>query len=246
MAQPTNKTEFTAYVKRLLGDGAICLNVTDEQIEDRICEAIKFYQDYHFDGSMHTYYKVQVTDQMKSDKYIDLPDNIFGAIRIFNIGSVMTSNNMFNARYQWALSDMHTFQGGSIVPYFMNQQHLELIEQLLVGEKPIRYNRHQNRIHIDMDWDVLATGEYLIVDAYEVVDPDTYTRMWSDYYLQRLAAALIKKQWGFNLLKFNSMPLPGGVQFNGLEIYQQADQEVRDLEQKMQDSYSLPPMDMIG
>ena len=125
-------------------------------------------------------------------------------------------------------------------------QHIQFLEQLLVGEQPIRFNRHMNRLYVDMDWDRVNEGEYLIIEAYQIVDPDTFTDVWSDRWLQRYATAMIKQQWGANLTMFKEIKMPGGMTFNGDKIYNDATTEIAKLEDEMVNSYSLPVSDMIG
>jgi len=246
MAIPTTRSEFKEYCLRKLGKPVIEINVDDDQVEDRIDEALRYYWDYHFDGSEKIYYRHQVTANNVVDKYITLPENIIGAVRIFNIGGSMVTNNIFDIRYQIALNDLYTLTSVSMVPYYMAFQHIQLLEQLLVGQQPIRYNRHTNKLYVDMNWDKVNAGEYVIVEAYEVINPDTYTDAWGDRWLARYASALIKRQWGSNLTKFSGMQLPGGVQFNGDKIYNDAENEIEALEKEMIVSYSLPVSDMIG
>ncbi len=246
MATPTTRSEFKEYCLRKLGKPVIEINVDDDQVEDRIDEALRYYWDYHFDGSEKLYYKHQVTANNVVDKYITLPENIIGAVRIFNIGDPMVTNNLFDIRYQIALNDLYTLTSVSMIPYYMAFQHIQLLEQLLVGQQPIRYNRHTNKLYVDMDWNKVNVGNFLIVEAYETINPNTYTDAWGDRWLARYAAALIKRQWGSNLTKFSGMQLPGGVQFNGDKIYNDADNEVEALEKEMIVSYSLPVTDMIG
>jgi hypothetical protein len=133
-----------------------------------------------------------------------------------------------------------------MVPYFMAFQHIQMLEQLLVGKQPIRYNRHTDKLYIDMDWDKVDVNNFLLVEAYEVIDPDVYTDAWGDRWLAQYSTALIKKQWGTNLKKFEGMTLPGGIKFNGQKIYDEADEEIKALEKEMISSYSLPVTDMIG
>jgi len=133
-----------------------------------------------------------------------------------------------------------------MVPYFMAMQHIQFLEELLVGKQPIRYERHRDRLHIDMDWNKLEVGHYIIVEAYEIVDPDIWTDAWSDRWLQNYCTAKIKYQWGSNLTKFVGLNLPGGVQFNGEKILDDAAAELAKMEEEMLNSYSLPNMDMIG
>jgi len=247
VAVPSTRNEFKEYCLRKLGKPVIEINVDDDQVEDRIDESIRYYWDYHFDGSELVYYKHQVIADDITNNYITLPENIIGAVGIFPIGDpTISSNDLFNIRYQIALNDLYTLTSVSMVPYYMVMEHLALVQELLVGKQPIRYNRHRNRLHIDMDWNKIKVGEYLLVQAYEVVNPATYTDAWGDRWLQHYATAKIKYQWGTNLTKFTGLQLPGGVQFNGEKILDDAKAEIDKLEQEMINSYSLPVMDMVG
>jgi hypothetical protein len=246
MATITSRTEFKEYCLRKLGKPVIEINVDDDQVEDRIDEALKYYWDYHFDGSEKIYYKHEFTEEDITNKYITLPQNIIGAVNIFAIGDYIATNNIFNIRYQIALNDLYTLTYQSMVPYYMAFQHLQLLEQLLVGQQPIRYNRNTNKLYVDVNWDKIVVGQFLVVEAYQVVDPTDFQDVWNDRWLQRYATALIKKQWGTNLTKFIGMQLPGGLQFNGEKIYNDAHDEIEKYEQEMISSYSLPVTDMIG
>jgi hypothetical protein len=247
MAVPTSRSEFKEYCLRKLGKPVIEINVDEDQVDDRVDEALRYYWDYHFDGSEKIYYKHQVTQADKDNKYITLAENIIGAVRIFPIADpIVRSDDLFNIRYQIALNDLYTLTSVSMVPYYMTMEHLALIAELLVGQQPIRYSRHKDRLYCDMDWDKINNGEYLLVEAYEVIDPDEYTDVWADRWLQNYATAKIKLQWGANLTKFTGMQLPGGVQFNGEKIYNDAQEEINKMEQEMISSYSLPVSDMIG
>ena len=246
MAVPATRATFKEYCLRKLGKPVIEINVDDDQVEDRIDESIRYFWDYHFDGSHRTYYKHIVTSDDITNKYITMPENIIGAINIFDIGDAVNTNNLFNIRYQIALNDLYTLTSQSMVPYFMAMQHIQFLEELLVGKQPIRYERHRDRLHIDMDWNKLDVGHYIIVEAYEVVDPDVWTDAWGDRWLQNYCTAKIKYQWGTNLTKFSGLQLPGGVSFNGDKILEDAKLEIDKLEAEMISSYSLPVTDMIG
>jgi hypothetical protein len=246
MAVPASRSEFKEYCLRKLGKPVIEINVDDDQVEDRIDEALKMYWDYHFDGTEKIYYKHQITANNVSDKYITLPENIIGAVNIFDIGDSLSTNNLFNIRYQIALNDLYTLTSVSMIPYYMAFTHIRVLEELLVGKQPIRYNRHNDKLYIDMNWDKLNVGDYIVVEAYSVLDPDTYTDVWSDRWLQNYCTALIKRQWGSNLSKFSGMQLPGGVTFNGDKIYNDASNEIEELERTVINSYSLPSSDFIG
>jgi hypothetical protein len=247
MATPTTKAEFKEYCLRKLGKPVIEINVDDDQVDDRIDEALRYWYDYHFDGSERVYYKHAITETDVANKYITLPENIIGAVSIFSMGDPsIRSDDLFNIRYQIALNDLYTLTNVSLVPYYMVMEHLALMNELLVGKQPIRYSRHKDRLHVDMDWNTVAIGEFLLVEAYEVIDPEVYTDAYNDRWLQNYATTLIKEQWGSNLTKFTGMSLPGGVQFNGEKIYDDAVAERRKLEDEMISSYSLPVLDMIG
>lgn len=247
MAIPTTRAAFKEYCLRRLGKPVIEINVDEDQVEDRIDDALRYYWDYHFDGAEKVYYKHAVTSTDRTNKYITLPENIIGAVSIFSIADPsIRSDDLFNIRYQIALNDLYTLTSVSMLPYFMVMENLSLIAEMLVGKQPIRYNRHMNKLYVDMDWNTLTDGEYLLVEAYQIVDPDDYQDVWKDQWLMRYATALIKRQWGANLSKFTGMTLPGGVQFNGQTLYNEAIQEIDTLEHEMINSYSLPVLDMVG
>jgi hypothetical protein len=246
MAIPNSRATFKENCLRRLGKPVIEINVDDDQIDDRIDEALQYFWDYHFDGSEKIYYRHLISQTDKTNKYITLPENIIGAVNIFPVGQGLNTNNLFNIRYQIALNDLYTLTSVSMVPYYMALSHIQFLEQMLVGQQPLRYNRHVNKLYIDMDWTRVDVGEYLIVEAYEIINPDTYTDAWSDRWLLRYTACLIKQQWGNNLKKFEGMKMPGGLTFNGQKIYDEATQERAELEKEMIHSYSLPVTDMIG
>lgn len=246
MAIPASRSEFKEYCLRKLGKPVIEINVDDDQVEDRIDEALLYYADYHFDGAQKMYYRYVVTPTDKTNKYITLPDNVIGAVNLFPIGQGLNTNNLFNIRYQIALNDLYTLTSVSMVPYYMALTHVQFLEQMLVGQQPIRYNRHVNRFYIDTDWNIVNPGDSIIVEVYMVVDPNEFTKTWGDRWLARYGEALIKQQWGQNLKKFQGMQLPGGLTFNGQQIYNEATEEREALEHEMITSYSLPVTDMIG
>lgn len=328
MAVPTNRQEFKQYCLRKLGYPVIEINVDDDQVEDRIDEALKYYWDYHFDGSERIYYRHLVSAKDKpgalsevkvlnggrgysntdivsvvrsvndnagegatatlttdaagaivsinitnhgqkyrtapeivitsstgsgakfltyNGGYITLPENIIGAVSVYPVGDpAIRAGDLFNIRYQIALNDLYTLTSVSMVPYYMAMQHIALIQEILVGKQPIRYSRHMNKLYLDMNWDKVEADEMLLVDAYQVVDPEIYTDAWGDRWLQNYATALIKKQWGTNLTKFTGMQLPGGVQFNGEKIYNDANEEVTKMEAEMINNYSPILLDMIN
>ena len=154
---------------------------------------------------------------------------------------------MFDVRYQLRLNDLYDFSSESIIHYEMTMKHLDFLDHILVGEKPIRFNQHQNRLYIDMDWtNDLEAGDFLIIEAYRKLDPTTYTDIFDDIYLKRYATALIKRQWGANLSKFEGVQMLGGVTLNGAKIFEEAQADIEKLEEQIQLAYELPPNYMIG
>ena len=246
MAQPTTKAEFKEWCLRKLGKPVIEINVDDDQVDDRVEEAFSYYWDYHFDGTEKTFLKHVLTSADITNKYITIAENIIGVVNIFDIGDSLSVNNLFNIRYQFALNDMYDMSSYRLQEYMMAMQHIQFIEEMLVGKQPIRYNRHVNRLHIDMDWKKVSAGDYVVAECYQIVDPATYGDVYKDRWLQSYATAKIKYQWGSNLTKFNGMQLPGGVTFNGEQILADAREEIQRLEEDMISSYSLPVHDMTG
>jgi hypothetical protein len=246
MAIPATRAQFKAYCLRRVGAPVIDINVDDDQVEDRIDEALTFFWDYHFEGAEKTYYKYQIQQADITNKYITLPPNIIGAVNIFPVGEALSTNNLFNIRYQITLNDLYDLTATTMVPYYLAMQHIQFLEQLLVGQQPLRFNRYTNILHLDMGWDNVVAGQYLIVEAYQVVDPTVYAGVWSDRWLTRYATALIKRQWGDNLTKYTAVNLPGGNKFNADKIRDDAQKEVEMLEQEMITTWSLPVSDMIG
>jgi hypothetical protein len=246
MAVPATREQFKQYCLRRLGKPVIDINVDDDQVDDRIDEALNYYWDYHFDGTEKMFYKYQMSQTDIDNRYITLPQNIIGAVNIFPLGDSLSTNNLFNIRYQIALNDLYDLTATTMVPYFLAMQHIQFLEQMLVGQVQYRYNRNTNKFYIDMDWNKMAVGNYLVIEAYQIVDPDTYTDVWGDRWLARYAEALIKLQWGSNLIKYQDIALPGGMKFNAEKIYNDARKDLDELEHEMIHSYSLPVGDLIG
>lgn len=248
MAEPTTRNELKEWCLRKLGKGVIDINVSDDQVDDRVDEALNFWYDFHYDGTERFFYKIEVTQTDKDNKYVTLPDNIRGAVRIFDFGSMSTvgGSNLFNTQYQLALNDFHTLTSSSLAPYYSMMQQLALYDEILVGKQPIRYTRYVDKLYVDMNWDKIAVGQYLVVEAYGIVDPETYTDAFNDLMLQRYLTALIKIQWGSNLLKFAGMQMPGGLTMNGQAIYDEGMREKEQIEIEMRTTYNVPAFDMIG
>ncbi|PHS22132.1 MAG: hypothetical protein COA84_13200 [Robiginitomaculum sp.] len=247
MAQPTTRVEFREWCLRKLGKPVIEINVDATQIEDRIDESLSFYWDYHFDGSQKTYLKYTVTQLDIDNRYITVPESILGAIRMFPMSKGLgLGTGIFNVQYQFVLQNIGSIVGGNLLNYYMTNEHLQFMQDLLQPQAPIRYSRHVNKVYIDTDWSYINVGEFIIIEAYMIVDPVTYSDVWKDRWLQNYTTEKIKYQWGSNLTKFVGMTLPGAVQFNGEAILKDAEAQIAKMEDEMINSYGVPLADMIG
>ena len=247
MATPSTREQHKQYCLRSLGSPVIDINVDDEQLEDRIDESLQYFRDYHYDGTEHVYLKHQITSSDKTNEYIAINNNIQGITRLFNIGNSNSSSNLFNVRYQIHLNDLFDFSSATAAPYINAMRHVETLEEIFVGKKPIRFNRHTDKLYIDMDWaNDVAVDDYIIIDCYRTIDGDTYSDVWNDRWLLRYSTALFKRQWGLNLSKFAGVQLPGGITLDGPRILQEATEEINRLEEAMITSFSPLVHDMTG
>lgn len=232
MAQPTSREEFKEYILRKIGAPVIQINVSEEQVEDRVDEAVSFWRDYHYNGSQLVYLKHQLTEDDVNNGYIKLPEQILGISKVFDLDtSISTGTGIFNVNYQFVLNNLTDITGYSIQNYWMSLSHMEFLQEWLVGKPMVRYNKHVNKLYIDVDKDSLVAGKYIIVEAYDIIDPDSYSDVWSDRWLQNYASVLVREQWGLNLTKFTNMQLVGGVSFNGEQILAEARAEREKMEE---------------
>ena len=263
MAVPSTKATLKEYCLRALGKPVIDINVDDDQVDDRIDEAVQYFAQYHVDGVERMYLKYLVTaaditrmttdtDESvtansvttaykRADNFLVVPSSVISVVNVFSL-SDRANLNMFDVRYQLRLNDLYDFSSTSIVHYEMTMRHLDFLDHILVGEKPMRFNQLSNRLFIDMDWGTdITAGEYLIFEVFRKLDPDTYTDIYDDIYLKRYATALIKKQWGQNLSKFSGTAMLGGVTLNGPELFSTALSEQQKLEEEIRSNYEEPP-----
>jgi len=268
MAEPATRESLKQYALRALGKPVIEINVDDDQLEDRIDEAVQYFAQYHYDGVKRTYLKYQYTqadkDRMTADasetatvdsstttwkegqNWLGIPASILSVINIFPFSN-KGSMNLFDVRYQLRLNDLYDFSSTSVVNYDVVLRHLDFLDHILVGEKPMRFNQHENKLYIDMDWkNDLMVGEYLVIECYRKLDPASNTDVYNDLFLKRYVTALFKRQWGANLSKFGGVQMIGGVTLNGQEIFSQALGDIEKLEQEIRTSYELNPAMMIG
>lgn len=321
MAIPNSREKFKDYILRKIGAPVIEINVAEEQVEDRIDEAISFWADYHYNGSQQVYLKHQITGSSltldsavaanfsvgetitggtsgatakvsknstgttlkydnlthkelipfqanetitgfnsgvsatattvtKGDRengYIQLPDGLLGISGVFPLTTnLSTGSGIFNVQYQFVLNNIEDITGYNVQNYYMAMSHLQFLQEILVGKPMIRYNKHVNRLHIDVEKEFLTVGEYIIIEAYDVIDGNTYTDVWGDRWLQNYATVLVREQWGLNLTKFTNMQLVGGVSFNGEQILSEARAEREKMEEEAIRSYQPLTYNFIG
>ena len=321
MAKPNSRQTFTDYCLRSLGAPVIEINVDDDQLDDRVDEALQFYQFYHADSIEKFYLKHKVTNSTltltasvagnfqvgetitggtsgakaviktaaatkitynalddsnvvfaanetitgdttsatatiqsiaKGDienGFITLNDAITDVVRVMPIRDSVSSTDMFDIRYQIHLNDLHSVGFmGNLTEYVMSQQFLSLLDLVIDSdEKHISFDRHKNQLRVDMDWnEEVDEDAFLVVECYRIIDPDTFTDVYNDYFLKRYATALIKRQWGTNLLKFEGMVMPGGVTFNGRQLFDDANEEIERLEEEARLNWEQPIDFMTG
>lgn len=247
MANPTTRAEFKEYCLRKLGKPVIQINVADTQVEDRIDDALTYFQEYHSDAVSRVYFKYQVTQDDIDREYIALDNSITTVVRVLSVDFANSSSSMFDVRYQMALNDVFDFTSIAVSEYITARSHLSMLDDLFNGTTPIRHERHTDKLFIDFSWkDNLNAGDYIIIECYKIIDPETNGQVWSDKFLREYATALIKEQWGMNISKYEGIQLPGGVTMNGRAILEEAKAEIDKLEEEMQLKHELPVDFFVG
>jgi hypothetical protein len=237
MAAITSRQGLIDYCYRALGAPVVEINVAKEQVEDRIDEAIEHFRLYHYDGVEKVYLKHKITATDVTNQYITLPDLIYGVTRVFPVASgTSTSKSIFDLQYQLRLNDLYDLTSTSIIYYSQVMSHLSLLDMTLNGHPLYRFNKLTNKLYIEASWtEEMEVDNYILVECYRALDPTTVTKTYNDKWLKHYATALIKKQWGANLSKFSGMQLPGGVTIDGRALYDEAVQEIKDLEDDIRD-----------
>lgn len=248
MANPTNREELKQFCLRKLGKPVLEINVADEQLEDRIDDALKMYHDFHYDGIERVIIKQQITQADKDNGYVAMSDAVISIEKILDLNTGSSNEILFDAQFHMTWDALYAFhQTPSQMQYYTaTQENINMINQILNGKQPLRYRRHTDRLYIDMDWDKVAVDDYIIVQAYQIIDPDTYTQVWSDRWLREYTTELFKEQWGTNLTKYSGVQMPGGLTFNGEKILDDAKTRLRELEQELRDTYEEPPTFYMG
>ena len=186
------------------------------------------------------------TTWYESSNYIQVPDSVIGIEKVFKFDTSSISGGMFSIKYQLFLNDLYNFNSVDLLQYAMTKTYLEDIDYLLTPEKQVRFNKRQDRLYLDIDWGAQQADDFIILDCYRALDPASFTQGYNDSFVKKYLTALIKRQWGQNLLKFKGTKLPGGIELNGREIYEDALNDLNDIKERMSTEYELPPYDTIG
>ena len=229
------RQQLIDYCLRALGEPVVEVNLDDQQIEDRVDEAIDYFRLFHYDGIEKIYMKHLITSTDIANKYITLPDLVFGVTRVFPVASgTSTSKSIFDLQYQLRLNDLYDLTSTSIVYYSQVMSHLALLDMTLNGQPLYRFNKLIGRLYIEASWaDEMMEGNYILVEVYRALDPDVAVKMYGDPFLKHYTTAVLKKQWGANLSKFSGLQLPGGVTIDGKALYNEAIEEIKALEEEM-------------
>ena len=275
MAKPSTRQGLIDYCLRQLGAPVLEINVDDDQIDDLVDDALQYFNELHYDGVEKMYLKYKITQDdidrgkatppsgtgvtgttaygnafsntwYENSNYINVPDSVIGVEKIFKFDTSSISGGMFSIKYQLFLNDLYYFNSVELLQYSMTKTYLEDIDFLLTPDKQIRFNKRQDRLYLDIDWGSQSKDEYIVLECYRALDPETFTQVYNDSFMKLYLTALIKRQWGRNLSKFRGVKLPGGLELNGGEILQQAESELADIRSRMMSEFELPPLDFIG
>ena len=271
MTQPSSRQGLIDYSLRKLGYPVVEINVDDDQIDDLVDDAIQYFNERHYDGIEKVFLKHQLSQNelntirtgvttttatstvgittlsyTETNNFIKLPDHVIGVNNVFKIDSSTISSGLFNIKYQLFLNDLYYYGALDLLNYAMVKTHLEDLSRLITPDIQIRFNKKNHRLYLDIDWSQISPNNYLILDCYRMVNPADASSVYNDWWLKKYLTALIKRQWGQNMIKFQGVLLPGGVQLNGRQLFDDAVKEIEEAENQLKTEYELPPMDMIG
>ena len=187
-----------------------------------------------------------ISNFQETTNFLQIPDSIIGINKIFKFDTSSISGGMFSIKYQLFLNDLYHFNSVDLLTYAMTKTYLEDIDHLLTTDKQIRFNKRQNRLYLDIDWQAMSLGDYLVIDCERALDPETFTDVYNDSFVKQYLTALIKRQWGANMMKYGGVKLPGGIELNGRQYYEDGQRELDEIRQRMSTDYELPPFDLIG
>jgi len=247
MAKPTTRATLQDYCLRNLGAPVIEINVDEDQIEDRTDDALQFYQEFHSDGVIREYLKHELTATDITNSYITVADSVTSIVRMLKINA-SSGSTLFDMGYHMRMNDIFMLQGLStqLQSYEQSQQKLSLIDHTLNTEEHIRFSRHINRVHMDEGFGDLVAGEFIVLEVYSIIDPGTHADVYNDLYLKKYLTALIKRQWGANMMKFDGFQLPGGITMNGRQMFDDAIEEINGLEEECRLMWMMPDNFLMG
>ena len=275
MAKPSTRQGLIDYCFRKLGSPVLEINVDDDQVDDLVDDTIQYYNERHYNGIERMYLKYKITQEdidrgtakgtdgvgivtttgiqtsnvtvtsnfYETSNFLAVPDSILGVNKIFKFDSSSISGGMFSIKYQLFLNDLYYFNSVNLLQFAMTKTYLEDIDHLLTTEKQIRFNQRQDRLYLDIDWGAETVGNCIVIDCFRAIDTE---QIYNAPFVKRYFTALIKKQWGANLLKFRGTKLPGGLELNGREIYDEGVKELSELRDRSSMDYEMPPLDFIG
>lgn len=248
MAIPKDRTAFQTYCLRRLGAPVIQINVSPDQIDDRIDDALQVFGQFHTDAVEHVFLPYQIKDADITNEYLSIPPEVISIESLVPLLAASGGDGMFNVQYQMRVTDWDAFySGGSIAGYDIAMQSLDMLQFEFDPNYSWDFNQHQQRLFVRWDWkNNIAAGDYVIIECYRVLNPSDFADIWSDKWLKEYATELIRRQWGENLMKFQGTTLPGGVTLNGTAIYQQALQNIARLDAEVRSTYQMPAGFLVG
>lgn len=230
----TSRETLKQYALRALGAPVLEINVDEDQLEDRIDEALEYWRQYHYDGVEKVYMKHQIIQTNIDNKYIPVPDLVYGITRVIPISQTASSTSLFDIQYQLRLHDLYDLTSTSIIYYKSVMSHIALLDSELNGQQGFRFNRLQGRLNIDINWTTeVKVGTWVVFECYRALDPAESVKVWNDGWLKHYLIALFKKQWAVNIKKFSGIQLPGGVTLDGDKLYDEATGEIKELEDEL-------------
>ena len=274
--KPRNRGQLINYGLRQLGAPILQINVDDDQLHDLVDDTVQIYQERHYNGIERMYLKYKVTQEdldrgrakgtdgvgivttsgistnsattvssqfYETSNFLAVPDTILGVNKIFKFDTSSISGGMFSIKYQLFLNDLYYFNSVELLQYAMTKTYLEDIDFLLTTDKQIRFNMRQDKLYMDIDWGAQSLDTFFVIDCFRAIDTE---QIYNSPFVKRYFTALLKKQWGQNLIKFRGTKLPGGIELNGREIYDEGVKELEQLRSRMTMDYEMPPLDFIG
>lgn len=242
----TSRDQLKDYCMRALGAPVLQINIDDNQIDDRIDDALDMFWEYHADGSIRTFLKHQLTQDDFDNEYIPMPDGILSVLRVLTVDN---QKALVNLQYQMFITDIMNIRQvttGGINGYVETNMYLNTLNDFFAYEKVINFNKHRDQLRIDTDWSEYNVGDMMLIECYVLQNPEEFGETYNNYWLKQYTTALIKKQWGQNLMKFSGVNLPGNIQVNGQEIYEEAKSEVKELEERLRSEFELPVDFFVG